>query len=100
MVTDCETEKTKTAAIDQGKSGEMLVYRVNKTGQTIRIRKTRTKKKASGVLKNVMEDQKGCKKNTIRAEEGQITAAQKKQHEEEEENIGVRPAWREAREQK
>ena len=49
--------------------------------------KSRTKKtqKPTGVLKNVMqEDQKGCKKNSIRAEEEQITAARAKQHKDEE----------------
>ena len=39
----------------------------------------------------MQEDQKGCKKNNIRAEEEQITAAREKQHEDEEEDIGIRP---------
>ena len=48
-----------------------------------RTKKT-TKKKQTRVLKNVMqEDQKGCKKDNIRAEEEQITAARTKQHEDE-----------------
>ena len=37
-----------------------------------------------------MQDQKGCKKN-IRVEEEQITAARTKQHEDEEEDTGIRP---------
>ena len=41
-----------------------------------------------------MQDQKGCK-NNIRAEEEQITAARTKQHEDEEEDTGIRPAGRE-----
>ena len=41
-----------------------------------------------------MKDQKGCKKNNIRAEEEQTTAARTKQHEDEE-DIGIRPAGRE-----
>ena len=44
--------------------------------------------KPTGVLENVMEDQKGCKKNNIRAEEEQITAARTKQHEDGEEDTG------------
>ena len=48
------------------------------------------KKKPTGVVKNVMQDQKGCKK-IIRAGEEQITAAQTKQHEDEEEHTGLRP---------
>ena len=49
-------------------------------------------KKPTGVLKNVIqEDQKGCKKNNIRAEEEQITAARTKQHEHEEEDTGIGP---------
>ena len=47
--------------------------------------------KPTGVLENVMEDQKGCKKNNIRAEEEQITAARAHQHEDEEVNTGRRP---------
>ena len=39
----------------------------------------------------MQEDQKGCKKNNIRAEEEQITAARAKQHEDEEEDTGIRP---------
>ena len=42
-----------------------------------------------------MQDQKDCKKNIIRAEEEQITAARTKQHEDEEEDTGIRPAGRE-----
>ena len=42
-------------------------------------------KKPTGVLKNVIqEDQKGCKKNNIRAEEEQKTTARTKQREDEE----------------
>ena len=41
-----------------------------------------------------MQDQKDCKKNIIRAEEEQITAARTKQHEDEEEDTGKRPAGR------
>ena len=37
----------------------------------------------------MQEDQKGCKKNNIRAEEEQITAAQAKHHEDEEEDTGI-----------
>ena len=37
------------------------------------------------------EDQKGCKKNNIRAEEEQITAARAEQHNDEEEDTGIRP---------
>ena len=53
MVTDCETEKNKTAAINQGKASEMLACRVrehNETSQTRKKRKIRTKKtkKADG----------------------------------------------------
>ena len=40
-------------------------------------------------MKNVMQDQKGCK-NNIRAEEEQITAARAKQQEDEEEDAGIR----------
>ena len=42
-----------------------------------------------------MEDQKDCKKNDIRDESEQITAARTKQHEDEEEDTGMRPAGRE-----
>ena len=38
----------------------------------------------------MQEDQKGCK-NNIRAEEEQITVARAKQHEDEEEDTGIRP---------
>ena len=75
----------------------MLAYLVrehNKTSQTRKTRKIITKKtkKPTGVLKNVMqEDQKGCKKNNIRAEEEHITAARAKQHEDEEEYTVIRP---------
>ena len=53
-----------------------LVRKHNKTSQTRKKGKIRTKmtKKPTGVLKNVMQDQKGCKKNNIRAEEEQTTA--------------------------
>ena len=40
----------------------------------------RPKKTKSGVLHNVMQDQKGCKKNNIRTKEEQTTAARTKQH--------------------
>ena len=43
----------------------------------------------------MQEDQKGCKKNNIRAEEEQITTARTKQHEDEVEDTGTRPAGRE-----
>ena len=43
----------------------------------------------------MQEDQKGCNKNNIRADEEQITAARTKQHEDEEEDTGMRPAGRE-----
>ena len=75
----------------------MLAYLVrehNKTSQTRKTRKIITKKtkKPTGVLKNVMqEDQKGCEKNNIRAEEEHITAARAKQHEDEEEYTVIRP---------
>ena len=42
----------------------------------------------------MQENQKGCKKNNIRAEEEQTTAARTKQHEDEEEDTGIRPAGR------
>ena len=48
----------------------------------------------------VQEDQKGCKKQNIRAEEEQKTAARTKQHEDEKEDTGIRPAWREIKEQR
>ena len=38
-----------------------------------------------------MQDQKGCKKNNMRADEEQITAARAKQHEDEEKDTGIRP---------
>ena len=39
----------------------------------------------------MQEDRNGCKKDKIRAEEGQITAARAKQHEDEDEDTGKRP---------
>ena len=43
-------------------------------------------------MKDVMqEDQKGCKKNNVRADEEQITATRTKQHKDEEEDTGIRP---------
>ena len=39
----------------------------------------------------MQEDQKGCKKNNIRAEEEQIIAVPTQQHEDEEEDTGIRP---------
>ena len=39
----------------------------------------------------MQEDQKGRKKDNIRAEEEQITVARAKQHEDEEEDTGIRP---------
>ena len=42
-----------------------------------------------------MQDQQGCKKNKIRPEEEQMTAARTKQHEDEEEDTGIRPPGRE-----
>ena len=57
----------------------------------IRPKKIQDKKKPTGVLKNVMhEDQRGCKKNNVRAEEEQITAVRTKQHEDGEEDTGIR----------
>ena len=52
------------------------------------------KKKPTGVLNVMQEDQKGCK-NNIRAEEDQPTAARTTQHEDDEEDTGIRPAGRE-----
>ena len=43
----------------------------------------------------MQEDQKGCKKNNISAEEEQKTATRTKQHEDEEEDTGKGPAGRE-----
>ena len=43
----------------------------------------------------MQEDQKGCKKNNTRTEEEQTTAARTKQHEDEQEDAGIRPAGRE-----
>ena len=84
--------KTKTTAINQGKASEMLAYLVQHNKKA----KKKKAKKLTGVLKNVIqEDQKGCKKNNIRAEEEQITAARTKQREDEEEDTGIRPAERE-----
>ena len=86
--------KTKTTAVNQGTASEMLAYLVrerNKTSQTRKIRTKKTKKNPTGVLKNVMQDQKGSKKSNIRAEEEHITAARAKQHEGEEEDTGIRP---------
>ena len=58
-------------------------------------RNKKWKIKTTGVLNHVMqEDQKGCKKNNIRAEEEQITAARTKQHADEEEDTGITPAGR------
>ena len=42
----------------------------------------------------IQEDQKDCKNNT-RAEEKQVIAAETKQHEDEEQGAGKRPAGRE-----
>ena len=39
----------------------------------------------------MQEDQKGFNKNNIRAEEEQITAARSNQHEDKEEDTGIRP---------
>ena len=39
----------------------------------------------------MQEDQKGCKKNRIRAEDEHITAARTKQHEDEEDDSGIGP---------
>ena len=72
-----------------------LVREHNKTSQTSKIIKIRTKKtktkKPTGVLKNAMQDQKDFKKNNVRAVEEQITAARTKQHEDEKEDTGTRP---------
>ena len=48
----------------------------------------------------MQEDQKGCKKNNIRVEEEQTTAARTKHHEGEEEDTGIRPAGRKNKETK
>ena len=48
----------------------------------------------------MQEDQKGCKKNNIRAEEEQVTTGRTKQQEDEEEDTGIRPAGRENKETK
>ena len=48
----------------------------------------------------VHEDQNGWNKNNIRAEEEQKTAARTKQHEDEEDYTGIRPAGGEIREQR
>ena len=54
--------------------------------------------KTTGALKNVMQEgQNGCKYNSIRAIEEQITVARTKQQEEEKENSGVRPVGRESK---
>ena len=80
----------------------MRAYQVpepNKTSQTRKYEKyeLKDKKKAVGVLKNLMqEDQRGCKKNNIRAEEELIIAARTKQHEDEEKDTGTRSAGRPA----
>ena len=58
--------------------------------------RTRGKKKPAGVLKNVTQDQQGRTKIVLRcAEEEQINAARTKQHEDEQEDTGIRPAGRE-----
>ena len=38
-----------------------------------------------------MQDQEGCKKDNIRAKEDKIIAGRTKQHEDEEEDTGIRP---------
>ena len=52
---------------------------------------SRIKKKTLGVMKDVMQDQKGCKKKSISSEKHK-TAAQTKQDEDEEEeyDTGIR----------
>ena len=58
-----------------------------------------TNSRQEGILQNVMrEDQKGCKKNNVLAEEEQITAARTKQHGDKEEYTGRRPAERKKKE--
>ena len=42
----------------------------------------------------MQEDQKGCKKNNVRAAEEQITATRVEQHDDEEEDTDIRPAGR------
>ena len=39
----------------------------------------------------MMQDQEGCKKDNIRAKEDKIIAGRTKQHEDEEEDTGIRP---------
>ena len=39
----------------------------------------------------MQENQKGCKKNNIRAEEEPITTARAKQHQDEDEDTDIRP---------
>ena len=57
--------------------------------------KGKGQKKPTRVLKNVRrEDQRGCRKNNIRAQEEQRAAARMKQHEDEEEVTGIRPGGR------
>ena len=74
----------------------MLAYLVrehNRTSQTRKMRKLKTvrTKKTTGVLKNLTDDQRGCKKNNIRAEEEPITTARAKQHQDEDEDTDIRP---------
>ena len=61
MWSDCETEKKKTAAINQGEASEVLAYLVrerNKTSQTRKIRKTKTKeaRKAERWMNKLISD--------------------------------------------
>ena len=61
MWSDCETEKKKTAAINQGEASEMLAYLVrerNKTSQTRKIRKIKTKeaRKAERWMNKLISD--------------------------------------------
>ena len=78
----------------------MIRKRKKKKGRKKR-KKNRKEKKPTGFLKNVtQEDHKDCKKNNIRAEEEQKTAARTKQHEDEEDYTGIRPAGGEIREQR
>ena len=62
--------------------------------------KDKRRKKRTGVVKNVIQDQKGCKKNKRRDEEEQITAVQTKQHEDKEEDTGIRPRKKQKQKQK
>ena len=77
MVTDRDREKPKQPQLIKAKASEMLAclvrehYETRQTRKIINIRTKKTKK-PTGVLKNVMQDQRGCK--NIRTEEEQSNA--------------------------